>query len=232
VNRWPIARYLLSTHYVFLLFVLFGFYVACGVLLTVVALLADIRISTVDVGGQVLCWLALGYGASATTTWSTMMVHGRTRREFLTQYPVFLAALTVTAAALIAAVYAGEAALYRAFGWGQTLQDQRVFTSASDFPTVFVTYLSMLLVWLLVGAFLGSAFYRWEGSAVLALIPAAGLVLVAGGFNGFFAIVPALRAETSNLLVILAVTAGLVAVCWALLWGTVRDMSLRLKSTG
>ena len=230
MSRWPIARYLFSTHYPFLILILLGFYLACAVLLTVVSLLTDVRISTVDASAQVLTWLCLGYGASATSMLSTMMRHGRTRREFLLQYPLFLLALAATAAAVITLVYAGEAAVYRALDWGQELQKHRVYESATDFPAIFVSYLSVLLIWLVVGAMLGTAFYRWEGNAVLVLPIAAVVVLVTGGFNGFFGLVPALRAEDAGLGVILAVTAVAAAAVWAMIFGTVRDISLRTKT--
>ncbi|MFC7533100.1 hypothetical protein [Actinoplanes sp. GCM10030250] len=230
MNRWPIARYLLTTHYIFLIIIMVGFYAACAVLLTVVALFTEIRISTVDVAGQVVCWLALGYGASSTTLLSTMLVHGRTRREFLREYPVFLLITSVTLAALTAGAYAAEAAVYSAFDWGQKMQDNRIFESASDFPTVYVAYLSMLLIWLTTGAFLGAAFYRWQAGGVLAVPFAAVLVLTGGGFNGFFSLVPGLRTDTPDLAAILLVSLGLAAAAWAMLWYTARDLPLRVRA--
>ncbi|MEV6302047.1 hypothetical protein AB0M02_21715 [Actinoplanes sp. NPDC051861] len=230
MNRWPITRYLLSTHYIFLILILVGFYAACGVLLTTVALLSNISISTVDVAAQVLCWLALAYGTSATTTLGTVLVHGRTRREFLAQYPAYLGLSALTLAALITLVYAGETALYSAFDWPQKLQDHRVYESASDYPVIFVTYLSMLLMWLLAGAVIGAGIYRWEANGIVVTVPFAAVVLlVTGGFNGFFSLVPFLRAGTTDLAVILAVTLVAAAATWAVFHGTVRDVALRIK---
>jgi hypothetical protein len=229
MTRWPIARYLLSTHFVFLMFVLLCFYAVCAVILGVAAALTDVTISTVDAAAQVLIWMALGYGASATGVLSTMMVHGRTRREFLVQHPFFQLVTTGTAAALITSAYAVETAVYRALDWGQKVQEHRVYESTSDYPVILAVYWCMLLTWMLVGVFVGAAFYRWEAAGALALLPAAAVVLINGSVTGFFSL-PFTRIEVDGVLPVIGVTVVLVAVTAAMLWATVRDIPLKTRA--
>ncbi|MBG0565909.1 hypothetical protein [Actinoplanes aureus] len=229
MTRWPIARYLLSTHFIFLILVLLGFYLAIGVVLAVVALLTDITLSGVDIGGQILNWMAVGYGFSAFGVLTTMLVHGRTRREFLAQHAAFQVILATAAAALVTAMYAAETAAYSALDWGQKTQDDRAYESTSDYPTIFVAYWSMLLIWQFVGAFVGTAVYRWETNGILALLPAAGLLLVSGGVNSFLKL-PFVDFEVDGLLPMAGLTVIIAAVTWAMTWATVRDIPLRTQA--
>ncbi|WP_229074863.1 hypothetical protein [Actinoplanes sp. DH11] len=223
MTRWPILRYLLSSHTVFLLLVLIPIYLFVGVVVGAVSIYVDIRLSGVDVVGQVLPWAALGYGASTSNLLPTMLVHGRTRREFLTQHPIFQVITTGLVAALITGCYAIETAAYRALDWEQKVQQQRIY-AADEYGTIFTAYWSMLLIWLMVGVFVGVAFYRWEAGGGLALIPAAVLVVLSGGVNGFFSL-PFARTD----LPLLPVTVVAVAIAYGLLWLSGRDVSLRAK---
>ena len=230
MSRWPIARYLFSAHTVFLVLFLGALYLLVGVILAVVAMRGPASISAVDVAGQVLHWLAVGYGYSAVGVLTTMVVHGRTRREFLLQHPVFQLVTTVVLAALITGVYAAEAVLYRAAGWTQAMQGNRVF-AAGDYPMIFLAYTSMLAVCLMTGTFTGVWMARWEGSGAAALIPAAVLLLVAGGANGFFSL-PFARFGADGAPWLVAVSAAAFAVGWVLLWAAGRDLPLRTKVAG
>ena len=224
MRRWPIARYLFSTHLWFIPLLLIGFYLACAVLLAVAAAVTDIRISVADIGGQVLPWFALGYGATASGLLATMLVHGRTRREFLGQHPVFQVAVSALLAGVTTGVYAVEAAVYRGFGWAQKVQEHRVYDSATEYGTVFTAYWCMYLLWLAVGVFLGVAVYRWEAAGALAVLPAGALVVVAGGTTGFFNL-PFARTDLN----FVAVSVVAVAIAWALMWVAGRDVPLRTR---
>ncbi|BBH69584.1 hypothetical protein ACTI_62690 [Actinoplanes sp. OR16] len=224
MNRWPITRYLLGSHTIFLVFLLAGVYLFVAVVVGAVATFRDIRISGVDVVGQILPWVTAGYGTTTAALLATVLVHGRTRREFLIQHPVFQVITTGLIAALITGVYAIETAVYRAFDWGQKVQDERAYATTSEYATIFGAYWSMLLIWLMVGVFLGMAFYRWEGSGVLALIPAGVIVVVTGGVNGFLSL-PFARTD----LPLLPVTVAAVAITYAMLWYTGRDVALRAR---
>jgi hypothetical protein len=188
-------------------------------------LFTPITVSAVDIGGQVLFWLAAGYGYSAAGLLATMVSYGRTRREFAWQYPVFQLVTAVVVAALVTGAYAAEALLYRSAGWTRHLQDQRVF-EAGDHLLVFVSYLCMLAICLVTGAFVATAFYRWESGGVLALLPAAVLLAYGGTMTGFFSL-PFARLDVAGAPALLAVTFAAVAAGWALLWAAVRDVSLR-----
>ncbi|MEU4426061.1 hypothetical protein AB0F81_36030 [Actinoplanes sp. NPDC024001] len=229
MTRWPIARYLLGTHYLFLLAVLIGFYLAIGVILAVVSRFTEITLSAADIGGQILNWMAAGYGFTACSVLAVVMVHGRTRREFLVQHPAYQIILTGTAAALITGVYAAETALYSALDWGQKVQDERAYESTTDYPTIFVAYWSMLLIWQMVGAFVGVAVYRWETPGALAALPAAALLLLSGGINGFFQL-PFVPVDIEAPLPMAGATVIVVAVTWAMLWATGRDIPVRAQA--
>ncbi|MBB2948230.1 heme exporter protein D [Actinoplanes lutulentus] len=224
MSRWPILRYLLGSHTIFLLFIMFGVYLFIGVVVAVVAQFTEIRLSGVDAIGQALPWVALGYGATAVNLVATTLVHGRTRREFLAQHPVFQVITTMLIAALITGAFAIETLVYRSLDWQQKVQEQRSYASASDYPMIFATHWGMLMTWLMIGVFIGVAFYRWEAVGGLALLPAAVLVLFTGGINGFFSL-PFARTD----LPLLPVTLTAVAAAYALLWVSARDMPLKTR---
>lgn len=229
MSRWPILRYLSSEHLVFLILVLAGGYLLAMAVTPVFLLFTPITLSAVDIGGQVLFWLAVGYGYGAAALLATVVSHGRTRREFAVQYPVFQLLTAVVLAALVTGAYAVEAVLYRVTGWTRNLQDQRVF-EAGDYRLIFVAYLCMLALCLMVGAFVATSFYRWESAGVLALLPAAVLLAFGATMTGFFDL-SFTRLGVSGAAGMLAVTAGAVAAGWVLLWAGVRDVSLRIKVT-
>jgi hypothetical protein len=229
VSRWPILRFLSSQHLVFLILAVAGGYLLTMAVTPVFLLFTPVTLSAVDIGGQVLFWLAAGYGYGAAGLLATVVSHGRTRREFAVQYPVFQLLTAVVVAALVTGVYAAEAALYRATGWTRNLQGQRVF-EAGDYRLIFVSYLCMLAVCLVTGAFLATSYYRWEPGGLLALLPAAVLLAFGGTMTGFFDLSFA-RLGVSGAPAVLAVSAGAVAVGWALLWASVRDVSLHIKVT-
>lgn len=227
MSRWPILRFLTTEHLVFLLLFLAGGYLLAVLVVPVFALWRPVTLSAVDIAGQVVFWLAAGYGYGAAGLLSTVVAHGRTRREFAVQYPVFQLVTAVVLAGLITGVYAGEAALYRAAGWTRNLQDQRIFDSG-DYPLIFVAYLCMLALCLVAGAFTATGFYRWESGGVLVLLPAALLLAGGGTMTGFFDL-SLVDPGVSGAPGVLAVTAAAMAGGAFLLWLSVRDVSLRTR---
>jgi hypothetical protein len=220
VRRFPIARYLLLNHLPFLVMALAGIYLLVGVILgVVVAVSGPASVSAVDVAGQVLHWVAVGYGYGASGLLATVLVHGRTRREFIVQHPAYQLIAAVVLAALITGVYAGEAALYDAAGWTQAMQPDRPF-AAGDYPMIFAANVSMLSVALLTGSFAGVGVYRREGIGALALLPAAGLLVYGGAVHGFFHLPFAPEGQP------MAATFAVLAAGWALLWLVARDVPL------
>jgi hypothetical protein len=220
VRRFPIARFLLLNHLPFLVLVLAGIYLLVAVILGVaVAVSGPASVSAVDVAGQVLHWLAAGYGYGASGLLATMLVHGRTRREFIVQHPAYQLVAAVVLAALITGVYAVEAVLYRAAGWTQAMQPDRPF-GTGDYPLIFLANASMLSIALLVGSFAGVGVYRRDGTGALALLPAAGLLVYGGAMHGFFSL------PFAQVGLPMAATYAMVAAGWALLWAFAHDVPL------
>lgn len=232
-RRWPIGHLLMTTHLFFLVLCWTAFIVLAGLVLAGVAIFGTVRISAVDGGGQVLRWLALGYGAHLVyTTLPTYLVHGQTRGEFLRQAPVFQFVASGILAALTTGAYAVESLLYRANGWNQAFIEDRIY-GAGQYPLIFLSYWSMLLVWTVTGSFLGAAFYRLQAGGVLALVLGVPLLLVSGVGNGF-ANVPFIDLSFGldvGAAGAVAVSAGCAAVALAFAWALVRDMPLRTQPT-
>lgn len=227
MTRWPIVRYLFTNHTPFLLFCLLGLAVIGAVITAVAAALNTITLSVVDLGGQILHWLALGYGFYAATVMSTMIVHGRTRREFTVQHTMFQIGTAALLALPITGLYAAEAAVYRAAGWERGIQDQHVF-AAADYPMIFTAYTGMLALAMLTGAFLGVSFLRGDTAPGWSLPVAAVLILAGGGVNGFFSL-PFARFGLESVPAVAGASVLLVAVAWAALWLAARDVPLRAK---
>lgn len=232
-GRWPIARLLFSTHLPFLVICWFAMLAVTGVVLLGVAVFGTVRISAIDVGGQILRWLAVGYGAYLThSVLPTYLVHGQTRGEFLRQVPVYQFVATGVLAGMTAAAYAGESLLYRANGWSQTFLEQRLYSDGGEYPVIFLSYWSMLLVWSLTGLFLGAAFYRLEAGGVLLLLVAVPLLIVSGLSNGFVDL-PFVRLGFStgfDPLTTVLVSGFSALVALAVAWALARDMPLRSKA--
>ena len=234
-RRWPIGHLLLTTHLPFLLLCWAALVALAGLVLAGVAIFGTVRISTMDVGGQILRWLALGYGAHLTfTALPIYLVHGQTRREFLLQTPVYQFVATGVLAGFTTIAYAGESLLYRANRWPQALADDRIYNATTEYPLVFLSYWGMLLVWTLTGLFIGAGFYRLQAGGVLVL-PVALVLLVASGLGNGFLSLPFLELGFGlrDLAIPAAVTlsAGCALVAWGLAWAMARDMPLRTRAT-
>ncbi|EXG81926.1 hypothetical protein [Cryptosporangium arvum] len=183
-TRWPILRYLLTAHLLFLLLSLGAFVAISGLILGGVALFGTVSVSALDVGvGQFFRWMALGYGGHLFYTFLPhCLVHGRTRGEFVRQVPVYQVVGAAVLALAIAVLYVGETLLYRAAGWTQGLRPGHLYESGTDFGAVFVSYWAALLVWTVVGSMIGAAWYRFPGVGVL-LVPVAAAILFVNGLN-------------------------------------------------
>ena len=90
-------------------------------------------------------------------------------------------------AALLALGFALEGMLYRALGWTQGVEPERLYDGPGQLPLVFVSYWAMLLVWTTIGLLLAAGFYRSGGSELAAVVLALAMVVVTGygiGFSG------------------------------------------------
>jgi hypothetical protein len=231
VNRWPLLRLLLTTHLPFLVLLWPVYLVLVGLVITGFATFGSVPVSFLDVGSQILRWLAVGFGIHLTYEMLPIyLVHGQTRREFAAQMPVFLIVASAVLAALLCLSYAGETLLYNANGWPQKVADERLYGAADEYPLIFLSYWAMLLVWSVVGTLIGAGFYRFSVGGLLT-VPV-GLVLVAvAGFGIGFNELPWVDVSFGVDNVSLPATAALCGACVvagvALMWAVVRDMPLR-----
>ncbi|HEX8631195.1 MAG TPA: hypothetical protein VF755_23805 [Catenuloplanes sp.] len=234
-RRWPIGHLLFTTHLPFLLLCWAAMMVLAGLVLTGVAIFGTVRISAIDVGGQILRWLALGYGGYLTyNLLPVYLVHGQTRREFLRQAPVFQFVTSAAVAALTTLGYAAESLLYRANGWTQAFTEDRPYTAASQYGVIFLSYWSMLLVWSLTGLFIGAGFYRLQAGGVLTLLLALPLLAVSGLSTGFLNL-PfldlGLGLRNPGLPAVVGLSALCAVVALGLAWALARDMPLRTRTS-
>ncbi|GLY02980.1 MULTISPECIES: hypothetical protein [Actinoplanes] len=230
-RRWPIAHLLLTTHLPFLAVCLAGLILLAWLILGGVSAFGSVRISALDVGGPFLRWLALGYGYHLLATMlPTFLVHGRTRREYLLQVPVFQLVTTAVLAGMTTLGYAAETVLYRAAGWPHQLAQDRLYDNTGDYLLIFGNYWTMLLGWMVTGWFLGAAFYRFQVGGVLALPVALGLLLA--NATGDLPIVDAGQwHQDLGVPVALALAAGGTVVAAVLCWAIARDMPLHTRTS-
>ncbi|GAA3390531.1 hypothetical protein [Cryptosporangium minutisporangium] len=233
-RRWPIAAYLFTAHLPFLMLCVAALVGLAGLVLAGVALFGTVRISALDAGGQFLRWLALGYGAHLVyTLLPTCLVHGRTRGEFLRQLPVFQVGATGVIAALVTLAYAGEALLYRAAGWPQGFQEDRLYDQGTDAALILLTYWSGLLVWMATGSLLGAAFYRLEAGGVLVLPLVVVLLAVNGLSTGVFDLPllgSVLGSHDLGVPAVLAIAVASAVAALAATWALARDMPIRTRA--
>ncbi|GAA0221523.1 hypothetical protein [Cryptosporangium japonicum] len=220
--RWPILRYLVTAHLLFLLFCLGVFVAITGVILAGVAIVGTVSVSALDVGvGQFFRWMALGYGGHLFYTFLPhCLVHGRTRGEFVRQVPIYQVVAAAVLAFAIAVLYAGETLLYRAAGWSQGFRPGHLYESGTDVGAIFVSYWAALLVWTVVGAMIGAAWYRFPGVGLL-LVPVAAAILFVNGLSlnigEWEPLSGGLAGGAWDLLAIAAVSTALaVAVTWSI----------------
>jgi hypothetical protein len=155
------------------------------------------------------------------------VAHGRTRREFLGSVAVFVAGAGAVLAALLAAGFALEAVLYRIMDLPQRVAPERLFDSPTQYPTIFLNYWAMLVVWTTIGLLLAAGFYRSGGNELLVIAFALAMVAVSGygiGFNGLPFVGAVVDAADLPL-------AGSLGLCLAALlpgtavtWALVRDL--------
>jgi hypothetical protein len=230
-RTWTLWRLLFSTQLPFLLLCTAVFAGAVLVLTLGIDLRVTITDSVWDPAVSVVRWFALGYGLYLINHPLPLYVAaGRTRREFAASVALFVAGAGAVLAALLTAGFALEGLLYRAMGWTQRVEPERLYDGPGQFPLVFVSYWAMLLIWTAIGLLLAAGFYRSGGGELLAVLVGLAMVVVTGygiGFNGL----PFVGAVVDVADVPLAGTLGLclagllpgAAVTWAL----VRDIPIR-----
>ena len=230
-RTWIIWRLLCATQLPFLLLCTAVFAGAVLVLTFGIDLRVTITQSLWDPAVSVVRWFAFGYGLHLINRLLPLyLVAGRTRREFAGSVALFVVGAGAALAALLAVGLALEGVLYRAMGWTQGVEPERLYDGPGQFPLVFLSYWAMLLIWTTIGLLLAAGFYRSGGAELPVVLVALAMVVVTGygiGFNGL----PFVGAVVDVADLPLAGTLGLclagllpgAAVTWAL----VRDLPIR-----
>jgi len=203
-----------------------------------IAALGEVTQSVWDPATQVPRWFAFFIGLQvAHDIMPLHIAHGQTRRDFAKRALVFMLMFAAATGALVTLGFVIERVVYAIAGWPQVLTEARLYSSATDYPLIYLEQLLVMLVWVAGGALIGAGFYREAASGGLMI----GIGLVAAGITGWalggvdgwgpgqlmhrFLDLEALPLAVA-VLVVLAVAAGLVALTWRL----VRDIPLKNKT--
>ena len=201
---------------------------------TGVSFARDIVISGWDVATGIIPWYAAFIGGYVLhTVLPIHIAHGRTRRDFAIEVLAFSGIFTTLLALLATAGFAIEQGLYALAGWSREAPDDHLFSSYTDYATIFAEYWLMVLVWTAAGALIGAAIYRSPEGGWLAFIPALVLVGLAGlgteprlGPLAFIVDRLDIEADPS-----LPLAAAMSVACYlaalAMTWPIMRDMPLR-----
>lgn len=112
------------------------------------------------------------------------VANGRTRRECLIDWSIFVPIYAALGTLLVTLGYVLEYVYYGVAGWESVTFDDHLFTSHTDVIPMFGEYLVRLLVWAAAGGFVGASVYRSKDTGWLTLLPAALLTAAAGSFGG------------------------------------------------
>ncbi len=202
-----------------------------------VAIFGDVTESAWEKGAQAPRWYALFVGVALVNEFLPMYVaHGQTRRQFGAQAAVTVALFAPFLSALIVLGYLVEAGAYHLIGWEQVLDRAHLFTEPTQLHLVFLEYLLEFLVWIVVGAFIGAGFYRWQAGGLLAIPVGVGLIVPTQGMLGGELDLPVigrmldqLPTQAQPVPVTLGVALLTFLVGLALTWAVIRDVPLRNK---
>ncbi|MER5644296.1 hypothetical protein [Streptosporangium sp. NPDC002524] len=210
-----------------------GFYVLVVLLTVGVAMFGTLRISTWEVATQIPRWLALFLGVSLMREFLPLYIaHGQTRRQFGAQAAVTVVLYAPAFSALITLGYLLEALLYNLLDRPQTLMNAHLFSSPTQVPLIFTEYLVQGLAWMVAGALMGAAFYRWQAGGMLSLPFGVALVVLGESAIGgnlrlpFFSSTLGLPL-TPGVATALAAGLGCLLLGLAMTWPLIRDVPLR-----
>lgn len=177
--RFPVRMF---QDFVAFTFLVWGGYAAFVlVVLLAISTRADISISAWDQARQGAQWF--GFGIALNVGWSRLplhVTHGHTRREFMAQAAMFVAAFAAVLAAMVAVTYLAEAGLYGLTGWEHELASFHLFDSALEVHLVLVESWLLIALWSAGGLLLATAWYREAPLGGLAAV----LVIVIAGVSG------------------------------------------------
>lgn len=236
MNRWPMTRIMLTAHVWFALIAWMVLMVVAALVTGGIAIWGNVDQSVWHyIATQVSRWLAVGLGFDAISTYLRMHVaHGRTRRDFLRQFWVYVVGLAVAFGVLLTIGYLVERGVYALVGWPHKLQAAALFDSSGDVLGIFGGLALMMLLWTIAGAMVHAAFTR---NVLLGIVTIpVGLLLISPtellvGANG----VPIFRDTVASWGLSTGATAGIAVACVAVgcatTWGIVRDIPMRPRVT-
>ncbi|MEU8385279.1 hypothetical protein [Streptosporangium sp. NPDC048865] len=210
-----------------------GFYALVTLVTLGVALFGTLRISGWEVATQIPRWLALFVGVSLMREFLPLCIaHGQTRRQFGAQAAVTVVLYAPGFSALITLGYLLEALLYTLLDRPQTLTGAHLFSSPTQVPLVFTEHFVQGLAWIVAGAFMGAAFYRWQAGGMLSLPFGVALVVLGESAIGGNLRLPFLRSALDfglapGVLTALGAALGCLLLGLAMTWPIIRDVPLR-----
>lgn len=186
---------------------------------------------------QVAPWFVLFVGARIGGTLFPLYVsHGKTRRDVFVESAIFLAIYSVITGTMVTIGALLERAIFSANDWPQTVKEQHLFSTAHDYPRIFVEFWVVFLAWTTAGMLIAAANYRFGATGLLTIAPC---ILIGGLLQALLSATwfPAANEinriiEVDSTPILLAVLLGLAAFALLLTfaWYILRDLPLRTKS--
>lgn len=214
-----------------------GFVVAVSAITLGLDRWSDVNRSTWDSASQLARWFTLFIGVHVGSNLLPLNIaHGKTRRDFSIEAMLFLVVYALAGAILMTLGWVIERGLYAIGDWPQHLDNPHLFSNPHDYPRIFIESFFIIFAWTTGGAFIASAYYRYEGIGLLTIAPS---ILVVGimqsvlGFDGVpFGERVADYFDPSGwpLLISSAVAVVCVAALMAMSWPIVRDIPMRRRS--
>ena len=214
-----------------------GFVIFVGALTFAIDRFSEIDNSIWESAAQLIPWFVLFIGVhTGGTLLPINIAHGTTRRDFAIESVLFLIVYSVGIGLLMTIGWVLERALFAVGDWPQTLSETHLFSSATDYPRIFVESFLLVLGWTTSGFFIAAAYYRYDSQGLLAIAPCIvviGIMQAAMGsswgpaaalIDRFF------DPESPPLLVVIIIGFACVAAIMAMAWPVIRDIPLRSKA--
>ncbi|MFE3452825.1 hypothetical protein ACFXJ8_28255 [Nonomuraea sp. NPDC059194] len=229
--RFP--RRLLAANMFLAVFVWLAYLVVITLVTVGIAIWGELDQSVWEKAVQLTRWYALFVGAALVTEFLPLFIaHGQSRRQFGFQAAVTLAIFAPFLSVLLVISFLAESLLYGMAGWTWALGQTHLYTAPTQAPLIFLEYTVMFLAWLVTGAFVSAAFYRWGGGGLLAVPLGIVMILFAQSAIGDKMPLPFITFRLGFDLeqsVPLALTVGVAtfAVGLGLTWPIIRDVPLK-----
>lgn len=158
---------------------------------------------------------------------------GRTRRISAIEAGIFCGVISLVGAVLVTLGYLWERVVYAIAGWSRGTPDETIlYFSFNDYGRILITEVLTMTMWIVGGAFIGSAFYRSNFRGAIAIAIALIAVNIVGGNSGLGAPTTFFTRQldlSPGLPLTFVVTTVSIAVLGVLTWWNVKDVPLRNK---